>query len=466
MLSTSPIPVAIIGAGPYGLSLSSYLRGAEVPHRIFGSPMSSWRTQMPAGMFLKSEGFASNLAQPDGEMTLRAFCEEAGYAYRDYGLPIPLRVFVNYGLAFQQHFVPGLEDTTVREIKRHDRGFALQLATGERVLAQHVVVATGIDAYRHVPQAIADLPSEFHSHTGDHHDYSRFSGRAVCVVGGGASATDVAAALYAAGADVHLVTRKKLLWLSRRTERPLFERWFMRDYLGAGRLGQGHFYSDAPHVFRYFPRAARRQIARTYLGPRGGWPVRECIEQIPTTVGFGLDSVEIDGTKAVLHLLAKDGRTEEIRADHIIAGTGYRIDLRRLPFLHRDLQTTIQTFAGGPTLSAHFESSVPGLYFIGVSALYNFGPLMRFVAGTRFVSRRVAAHLVEATRERNPFLHRPAGLDRLIPRMSSRTRDDDVCPYGRALAARRGDDRPGGRGRMPRGRAVLHRRAFRRVGGP
>jgi cation diffusion facilitator CzcD-associated flavoprotein CzcO len=419
MLSTSPISVAIVGAGPYGLSLSSYLRGAGVQHRIFGSPMASWRSQMPAGMFLKSEGFASNLAQPDGEMTLRAFCEEAGYAYRDYGLPIPLRVFVDYGLAFQRHFVPALEETMVAEIKRHDCGFTLRLGTGEQVLAQHVVIATGIDAFRHVPQAVADLPSEFHSHTGDHHDYSQFKGRKVCVIGGGASATDAAAALDAAGAEIHLVTRNRLLWISRRTERPLFERWFMRDYLGAGRLGQGHLYSDAPHLFRHLPQATRRRIACSYLGPRGGWPVRDCVERMPTTVGFALDSVEIDDTQVVLHLLAKDGRTEEIKADHIIAGTGYRINLRRLPFLHPDLLTVIHAFAGGPVLSAHFESSVPGLYFIGVSALYNFGPLMRFVAGTRFVSRRVAAHLTEATRERNPFLHRPVGLDRLIPRVSS-----------------------------------------------
>ncbi|MBN8910164.1 MAG: NAD(P)-binding domain-containing protein, partial [Rhodospirillales bacterium] len=181
--------------GPYGLSLAAYLRRAGVAHRIFGSAMASWRTQMPTTMFLKSEGFASNLAQPDREMTLRDFCEESGYAYRDYGLPIPLHVFIKYGLAFQRHFAPDLEDTVVSEIRRHDRGFALLLGTGEQVLARNVVIATGIDPYRYMPTALAGLPSQLRSHTADHSDYSTFRGRRVCVIGTGASATDTAAAL-------------------------------------------------------------------------------------------------------------------------------------------------------------------------------------------------------------------------------------------------------------------------------
>jgi cation diffusion facilitator CzcD-associated flavoprotein CzcO len=303
-LSNNFIPVVIVGAGPYGLSLASYLRRAGVPHRVFGSAMRSWQTQMPAGMFLKSEGFASNLAQPDGEMTLREFCEGAGHAYRHYGLPIPLHVFVQYGLAFQRHFAPELDETQVHKIQRHDGGFTLLLESGERLHTRQVVLATGIDDFRYMPPALANLPSRYRSHTGDHHDYSRFKGRKVCVVGAGASATDSAAALHAAGADVHLVARcDELLWISPRTERPLFESWFMRDPLGAGRLGQGHFYAGAAHLFRYFPRNRRLQIARTYLGPRGGWPVRECIDQLPKTLGVGLDNAEIEGSRPIMSSL-------------------------------------------------------------------------------------------------------------------------------------------------------------------
>ena len=58
------LPVVVIGAGPYGLSLGAYLRALDVDFQIFGISMESWRFHMPVGMLLKSEGFASNLYEP------------------------------------------------------------------------------------------------------------------------------------------------------------------------------------------------------------------------------------------------------------------------------------------------------------------------------------------------------------------------------------------------------------------
>ena len=79
--------VAIIGAGPYGLSLAAHLAAANVNVRVFGQPMHFWRTSMPEGMVLKSEGFASNLWHPDGALTLRDFCAERGLvAFHDIHL--------------------------------------------------------------------------------------------------------------------------------------------------------------------------------------------------------------------------------------------------------------------------------------------------------------------------------------------------------------------------------------------
>ena len=75
---TEIVDVAIIGAGPYGLSLAAHLAGQGVNFRIFGNPMHTWRSSMPEGMVLKSEGNASDLYDPDGEMTLGRFCKDAG----------------------------------------------------------------------------------------------------------------------------------------------------------------------------------------------------------------------------------------------------------------------------------------------------------------------------------------------------------------------------------------------------
>src|SRR5580704_12695153 len=94
--------VAIIGAGPYGLSIAAHLKACGVDFRIFGSPMHTWTTQMPEGMRLKSEGFASSLYAPDSAFTLRDYCREQCIPYADLGLPVPLETFVAYGLRFQK----------------------------------------------------------------------------------------------------------------------------------------------------------------------------------------------------------------------------------------------------------------------------------------------------------------------------------------------------------------------------
>jgi cation diffusion facilitator CzcD-associated flavoprotein CzcO len=89
------VDVAIVGAGPYGLSVAAHLRGAGVSYRQFGLPMHLWRDAMPRGMFLKSQGFASNLSDPERSHTLEAFCAKTGRPYASYGLPVALDTFVS-----------------------------------------------------------------------------------------------------------------------------------------------------------------------------------------------------------------------------------------------------------------------------------------------------------------------------------------------------------------------------------
>jgi hypothetical protein len=92
-MSDTEVHVAIIGAGPYGLALAAHLRALHIEHRIFGVPMEAWLTKMPKGMFLKSQGVASNLYDPGDAYTLKRFCGLNGLPYDDYGLPVALQTF-------------------------------------------------------------------------------------------------------------------------------------------------------------------------------------------------------------------------------------------------------------------------------------------------------------------------------------------------------------------------------------
>jgi thioredoxin reductase len=382
--------VAIIGAGPYGLSLAAHLRARGIDFRIFGTPLNSWRTQMPKGMLLKSEGFASNLYDPDGDFTLERFCADKSLGYADYNHPVPLETFCAYGLAFQQRFAPMLEDEAVVALERTGEGYRLVLDNGETLTARKVVVAVGAGHFRFVPEPLKALPAEYLSHAADHHDLSRFAGRDVIVVGGGASAIDLVAALDEAGANARLVARRAALRWNTPAHRPAWKRWYPMSGLGGG--WPNRFYENAPMLFRRLPDEMRTRIVRSWLGPSGAWPVRERVERTPLYLGQTLRSARIHGGKAQLAVTGPSG-DQELSADHVIAATGYRVDLRALAFLDADLRARVRTIEGAPALSPDFESSVPGLHFVGVAAANTFGPVMRFLLGARYASRRISRHV-------------------------------------------------------------------------
>ncbi len=110
-----------------------------------------------------------------------------------------------------------------------------------------------------------------------------------------------------------------------------------------------------------------------------------------------------------LSLASRNGGGDVLEVDHVLAATGYRVGLDALPFISSELKTSLRTVAGSPLLNASFESSVPGLYFSGLTAAATFGPLLRFVHGSDFAARRIGAG-VAARRRSVPALNLGAGL--------------------------------------------------------
>jgi len=79
--------------------------------------------------------------------------------------------------------------------------------------------------------------------------------------------------------------------------------------------------------------------------------------------------------------------------DHVLLGTGYRIDISRYSFLSRELLSSIRCDNGFPALDRNFEASVPGLHFLGAPAGWSFGPLMYFVAGADFATHTLGRYV-------------------------------------------------------------------------
>jgi thioredoxin reductase len=390
---------AIIGAGPYGLSIAAHFRRSGIPFRIFGRPMDSWLAHMPKGMMLKSDGFASDIYDPEKTFTLRQFCAEQGIEYGETGVPVHIDTFSAYGLAFRDRLVPELEDKLVVSVESVTGGFRLRLDDGETFLARRVVLAVGITHFEYVPESLAHLPSEFLSHSARHRELEPFRGHSVVVIGGGASALDLAGLLHEAGADVQLVSRREeLKFHSQPTGKPRSQ-WQQIRHPQSG-LGPGmrsRFFANAPGAFYYLPERLRLEIVRRTLGPSGGWFIRDkVVGKVPLHLGCTQQGAEVKNGRVHLSVQSADGSKREIVAEHIIAATGYRVNLERLKFLDPEIRSQVKTAGGSPVLSTTFESSMPGLYFAGVAAANSFGPVMRFAFGAGFAARTLTSALVKS----------------------------------------------------------------------
>jgi len=387
------VDVAIVGAGPYGLSISAHLSVAGVEHCIFGSPMQTWRS-MPKGMFLKSLDFATNVYTPRRGFGLIDYCRSHGLSSAE---PLAMETFARYGLWAQERLVPHLDSVDVARLAQpRGSGFEIDLTNGEQLSARRVVMATGLTYFKQVPEVLRGLPKDLATHTSEHRDYEDFCGKEVVVLGAGQSALEAAVMLHEAGARPQLVVRGGGASFASPpvNPRPLRHRLlYPMSVFGPGRLN--FVLERVPFGAHYLPDASRVRLTRTHLGPWGSWWLAKRFEgKVPVIARTEVVRAVARDSRLALLLRDRDrGSEREISVDHIVAGTGYEPDLARIPFLNGDLARRVTRIERAPRLSANFETSVPGLYFVGAAAAFSFGPLSRFVCGARYTASVVSRDL-------------------------------------------------------------------------
>ena len=384
--------IVVVGAGPYGLSLAAHLTALGLERRVFGSRLAAWKNHMPEGMVLKSEPYATDLSAPVPGYTAGDHARVVGASYRSRVTPLTKERFIEYAEWFADRLVPDVEDTQVVSIHRCDDGFELVTDTGERLSARHVVVATGIVPFAHVAAPLGEL-GDCVSHSSAHRDLSPFRGADVAVIGGGQSAAETAALLHEVGARPRLVVRGPgIYWPAANPAHPRLRSRLKRP---PARLCEGWRcvgYTTLPDLFRLFPEQKRITDARSFLGPAGAWWLRSRVEGVvPMHVGTEVVSATRSGARVRLGLFGPG--PSSLECDHVIAATGYQYDVNRLSYLDLGLRRALRVAGGAPVLSRSFESSVPGLHFMGALSSPSMGPSMRFIAGTHFAARRVAQTL-------------------------------------------------------------------------
>jgi FAD-dependent urate hydroxylase len=373
--------VAILGAGPYGLAAAAHLRRAGVELRIFGEPMSFWRT-VPAGMLLRSNWSATCIAEYRGPLSLDAYCEAIGHRF---GRPIPLDRFIHYGEWVQQQVAPDVDRRTVTRVAADGEAFRLALDDGETLRAARVVVAAGIAPFVRRPSQLAGLPPQLASHTGDHRDLSRFAGQRVLVIGGGQSALESAALLHESDAEPEvLVRRDRINWLHGGKYHRKLGRVAPVVYAptDVGPMGLSRVVA-LPDLFRRLPRSVQTPAAHRAIRPAGAEWLISRLASVPIELGRQVRAAQPYQGRLRVELDSGESRI----VDHLLYGTGYQVDVGRYPFLAPELVGAIRHVGGYPVLRAGLESSVPRLHFLGAPAAWSFGPIMRFVSGGWYASR-------------------------------------------------------------------------------
>jgi hypothetical protein len=404
------VDVAVIGAGPYGLSAAAHLKAAGLTVRVFGEPMDFWANRMPHGMLLRSPREASNIADPQSAFTLTAYEAVAG---KRPAAPLPRETFVDYGCWFQNQLGSSVERTQVESVRREDSIFRITLEGGGSVASHRVVVAAGIGPFQRKPGVFTCLPPELASHCYEGRRISDLAGKRVAVIGAGQSALESAALLHEAGSVVEVIAKiPRLRWIGMHgwlhALGPISSLLYSKHDVGPAGISR---LVAAPGLMSRLPLRIRDKVRKRAVRPAGSKWLPARLASVRISAGRGVVAAEVAGDE--VRLILDDGT--ERRVQHVLLGTGYDVDISRYRFLSPELLAKVNLLDGYPNLGAGFQSSVQGLHFIGATAARNFGPLLYFVAGTAFASSALTSYI--------------CGIRRAIRAGSPEAIDDD--PPGR-----------------------------------
>jgi thioredoxin reductase len=382
------LDVGVVGAGPFGLSVAAHLADRRV--RVFGEPMQTWRTRMPPAMRLRSEWDETSLSAPGDRGSLDIWSAAVGEPRVE---PVPLQLFLRYAEWFRKTFVPENDPSDVVRVDRAAGRFRIVTARGEEADATRLVLAVGVTPFPHAPPPFDTAMGDGISFAIDRQDYEAHRGGRVIVVGGGQGGLEAAALARRAGAAVELIVRSRLRWFtdreSYRPRGPVERRIYRLAYpvVGYGPPPLNRF-ALHPDLFALLPRPARRRVAGRILRAGGSPWVRSEIEgAVTVTEGVAVREIERRGGR--VHLQLSDGTVRE--ADRVVLSAGFRFSLDRMDFLSPTIRAAVEVRGDWPLIDRYFRSSDPDLLFVGFAAEHRFGPIARFVSGSRFSARRVAA---------------------------------------------------------------------------
>jgi hypothetical protein len=264
---------------------------------------------------------------------------------------VPLETFFDYDLKFQQRFVSDVEATGVLALHRSSHGYELQTATGDLLAAKSVVVAVGISHFRQIPRRLAHLPPDLVSHTSDIEASARSpAATSRSLMAGSRRSRPQRWPVTKAPTSASSCASRG--WSG--TAYPIKGLVHLRSGCAVRRLvwataGGCSSTANAPGTFHRLPERMQVHTVRRALGPVGAWWLKErVLGQQPVLTSHTVVSAEADGNRLRLRVQRDDRRVIDQTTEHLMAGTGYRVDLGRLPFLGDQLRGRYAWWQGRP----------------------------------------------------------------------------------------------------------------------
>lgn len=355
------LDIAIIGSGPYGISLAAHAVANGLSYTLLGYPMDFWKSTMPQDMFIRTPYEFIQFSDPHDAFTMTRFSDETGVELVN---PLPRPTFVQYAMWFAEKV--GIEFTSelVVSLDREHGGYRIVTETGQVLVAKNVIIATGVEHYKYVPELYQNLPPELISHTSGYTHFDQFVGKKVAVIGSGQSAWEAAGLLHLAGSDVQLIYRRE-----------------SANYTGGPASEMA--LRDLGDVFYHLALEEKQEEWGDSPGSVAHF-LRPYVEgKVPEYGGTLVTDARVTPDHRV-ELTLSSGETREF--DHVISASGFRISVEKVPFFNESLLSEIvreSGYAHFPKLSETFESSVPGLYFAGPLSSHSHGPTFRFILGLK-----------------------------------------------------------------------------------
>lgn len=345
------IPLLIVGAGPYGLSLANYMSEMGQDFKIIGKPMELWKNHTFTDASLRSDMATSEIAHPDNAYSLSTFRNQKGRASGAGSERVSVQEYRQY-IDWVLNALPyEIIEVYLNNLSQKEDHFEAELTSGEKILAKQVVIATGVAHHLKVPDEFSKARDVIHSYYTQ--EIEALQNKKVLVVGAGQSAAEAMEICQKNKNLVHWYARKEPRFYSEPLDLP---KWiFDLVVKSAG-------------FFRRLPHGLIKAIFSI----------------------FSATTMTPDNESKLAGVDRFSTMPDLDRYDHVIAATGYNYTLNHMSFLADELRDNLEMKAAMPRIDKNFMSSLSNLYFIGPSTEMFFGPPMKFMIGSQYVAPKLS----------------------------------------------------------------------------